>query len=137
MMSKMLFLTGAVVLTFTSCKKNDEPSTNERVMGKWKIDNTKLNSVNGSSVAVTTYTGVAADYVEFRADNKVYSSVNGGLDTTNYTVANNQITLNKNTPGSVPQTYDIKTLTSAVLELYAKNVVSATEYAELFINLKK
>src|SRR3982751_1288229 len=68
-----------------SCdKKNDKPANNtlSKIQAKWKVGNVKYDYVGEDDDY--TYTGVAADYIDFRTDGKVYTNIDNEKDTSAY-----------------------------------------------------
>ncbi|TKK66993.1 hypothetical protein FC093_15970 [Ilyomonas limi] len=76
----------AVVMVVSCDKDNDKPAntTLQKIQAKWNVTSIKLDAGEEDS----TYTGVAADYIDFRTDGKVYTNVAGEKDTTAYSVVN-------------------------------------------------
>ena len=127
-----------VTYIFESCKKSDKKvtlTTTQQVQAKWTleslIDHEHVNSPVFDSTITTP--GTAADYLDFRADGKVYSSLGGSLDTTTYAIVGDTSILIVSA-GS----YRIQTLTANAMKLYTKlDVPSWPGYIEEYINLKK
>ncbi len=135
MKKKMLFLSTIIIMLLNACKK-DEATTQEKIIANWKIQNIMGTSVSGGTSTSTNYVGQPSDYIDFRADNKVYTSVNGTVDTASYSVAGNNVTIIPN-PGDAPLVYEVKSVSNTNLQLYNKNTISATAYTEFTVNLKK
>jgi len=76
----------AVVMVVSCDKNNDKPANNtlSKIQAKWNVTSIKLDAGEGDS----TYTGVTADYVDFRTDGKVYTNVAGEKDTSAYKLVN-------------------------------------------------
>ena len=76
----------AVVMVVSCDKKNDKPANNtlSKIQAKWKVNAIKFTY----GVADSTYTGVAADYIDFRTDGKVYTNVDNEKDTSAYSLVN-------------------------------------------------
>ena len=82
---------------------------------------------------LTLIRGVAADYVDFRADGKVYSFTDGSADTSDY-VLSGDTTIIITASGNLK----IQTLTDHALKLYGReDDPSTSSYFEETINLKK
>ena len=91
------------------------------------------NDFYAGSPHITTYTGTAADYADFRADGKVYAFVNSNHDTSAYVkISNTKMWITNSS-----DTFDIQTLTDMDLKLYRKETYNAGEYYETTITLKK
>lgn len=135
MIKKLMALSAAVVLIFAACKKNQSDS--EKILGRWKVESSLLVDVNNGVTVSNTYTGQPSDYIDFRTDGKVYTSVNGNLDTSFYSVANSRVTFTDNNPPATVTVFDIRNLSNSTLQLYNKNVISPTHYVESTANLKK
>ncbi|MEO5942194.1 MAG: hypothetical protein ABIP30_02430 [Ferruginibacter sp.] len=140
-MKKLLLVISVITLStilFSACKKSDnsQGATNGSVQAKWSLDKDisddyYLNVHNRD----TTY-GLSTDYIDFRADGKVYSKVDVSLDTSNYQVlSNNKIVLGGPNPLD-KDTFDIQTLTSSQFVLHSKQF-SGADYYEETVYLKK
>ena len=126
------------LLTFTSCDKDDDLTTEtalERLQNEWQID--KITTVYYTTPASATinYTGQPSDYYDFRANGKLYTSVNGGLDTLDYNLINST-TIVVNNNGSV-DTGRITTLSNSKLIGVTKFKINSTEYSEVTAELSR
>lgn len=76
----------AVVMAASCDKNNDKPanSTLLKIQAKWKVSSIKLDAGEEDS----TYTGVTADYIDFRTDGKVYTNIANEKDTSIYVLVN-------------------------------------------------
>jgi hypothetical protein len=77
----------AAVVMVVSCDKNNNPPSNntlQKIQAKWNVTSVKMEIADEDS----TYTGVAADYMDFRTDGKVYTNVANVKDTTPYSLVN-------------------------------------------------
>ena len=92
---QLLFLSS---LLFISCKKNEDPSPVEKIIGVWNFEKTvNFTALNGVLNYDTAY-AVMGDYLEFRTDAKVYSRISGVYDTATYSfLGNNKIIFNTDT----------------------------------------
>lgn len=81
----------AVLISAASCDKNDDdnstPSTLSRVQAKWGVAS-KVTDKAGTTAGDSTYTGVTADYMDFKTDSKVYWQLNNVKDTAAYSLTN-------------------------------------------------
>jgi hypothetical protein len=77
------------------------------------------------------YTGTPADYVDFRSDHKVYSSVASITDTSAYQILNN------NKVVIDIDTFDIQSLTANSASLYSKVFDDDSTYSKITLNLKR
>lgn len=137
-MKKKTFLLIASSLTLLSaCKKSDssssQPTTQQKIQAKWHYISTVINNYYSGSPHVVTLNGNAADYADFRNDNKVYSYTAGAYDTSAYTIINDT----KMWIDTPQDEYEIKKLTTGDFILYNKETISATEYTETTITLNK
>lgn len=131
--SKLLLAMGLGLALFASCKKDDPaPTTAQRIQGIWKLDQTiSYYQSTGFPATRDTLFGRATDYIDFRADNKAYSFVDGDFDTLNYSIINdNSLVLDGDTAA-------IQTLTSTNFNLFVSDYVNATNFEEFTIKLKK
>ena len=90
-----------VIAGFSACKKDavDGKPLKIRMIGKWQV--TKIETTVGTG-ATTTYTGVAADYFDFRNNESDEVEVNlaNNRNTGNYAVLINQ-SFNLNVSGEL------------------------------------
>lgn len=118
---------------FTACKKDKEKTTAEKIQTTWNVNSYVFNDFYSNTAHPFSITGVAGDYVEFRADGKAYSKFGGSKDTVAYSISgDNKIVFDS-------ETYDIKTLTDNQFVMYSKLVTSTTpsEYEETTLTLSK
>ena len=121
------------IFCMEACKKSDNPqSTLQKVQSNWQLVSEIVNVHISGQDNITTITGTSADYVDFRADGKVYSDIQGSTDTAAYALSGNtKIIIN----GS--SSFDITTLTSNSLILHDKESLGGTDFAEETMSLKK
>jgi len=123
------------VLVF-SCKKDDDKSTSELVVGKWNvIDVIEHKYDNGVSKRDTTEYTPGIETMELTKDGKAYyyaefSNGSSARDTMVYTVSGSKLILD----GDI---FEISKITGSEMQLYSKYVYSATEYDEEWVNCKK
>jgi len=135
-MTLLLCIGSALVLS--SCDKDDDVSTEtalQRLQKVWKVDNIKTVFYTPPTEATITYTGQATDYYDFRTDGKLYTSVNGDLDTLLYNLVNSN-TLVVNNNGSI-DTGNITTLTSSKLVGTTTFKLSGSNYNVVTANLSR
>jgi hypothetical protein len=133
-MKKLLLVAIAFVALFASCKKKDvEKTTQEKVLGRWKVTNQVTKSVYNGITSNDVQNGAAADYFDFRNDGKVYSFVDGELDTASFKIISD-IKIQFGT-----ENFDILTLNNSQFSVYNKYVYpnNAANYYESTINLAK
>lgn len=122
--------------TLFACKKDNTPApktTQEKIQGKWQYVSTVINSYYNGAPHITTLTGNAGDYADFRSDNKVYTLTMGSYDTSAYAIINDS----KLWIDAPSDEFEIKSLTDSEFKLYSKEVISPTEYLETNIILSK
>lgn len=126
-------------ISFIACKKSETsdpvhvPTTLEKILGKWKFESVVENNFYSGSSHITTLTGTAPDYADFRSDGKLYSSFQGYTDTTAYgIISDKKMWIDR--PGD---TNEIKVLTGTNFQIYQKEIYNPTEYYESTVNLKK
>ena len=131
-----LFLTAAI-MSWVSCKKEStapiSKSTQDKIAGKWKLQSSIANDFYAGTSHITTYTGTAADYVDFRNDGKVYSFVSASYDTSAYGIISNT----KMWIDNSSDTFDIQILTDTNLKLYRKEIYNPTDYYETTISFTR
>jgi hypothetical protein len=133
MRTKHLFITSASIslLTLAACQK-EEKTTAEKIQGKWRVETLIQHGHDADEEYSDTTYGTASDYVDFRADGRMYSHVDNEYDTTNYAVQNDLKIVIDN------EAFSIQTLTDDVLKLYSRDSIPNSEiYYEIRINLKK
>jgi len=106
MKKRYLLVSFAILTVLNCCKKNDHvPSTQEKILGKWKILRfVDINEATGAYLSAP-YNGAPTDYAEYRADGKLYSYIAGQTDTFTYNIINDQTLVEKNI------TFQIRSLT--------------------------
>ncbi len=118
-----------ISMGFIACKKESTTPNNpsqDKIIGKWKLQSTITNDFYAGTSHISTYTGMAADYADFRTDGKVYSFINNNYDTSAYVkISDTKVWIDAPT-----YIFDIQTLTDTQLKLYRKETYSATEYYE-------
>ena len=118
----------ASILFASSCKKDPAPAptTQEKILGKWKIQRISDNAFYSGLPHITTYTGNASDYADFRSDGKVEISLYGGLNTSQYGI----VSETKIWIDDAADIYDVQELTNTALILHQKETYSVGEYYE-------
>jgi hypothetical protein len=75
-----------LALSIVSACKKEEKGTTEKLMNKWAVVQINDTSyVPNSAPAINPYNGKVGDYMDFRRDGRMYSSIAGALDTAQYT----------------------------------------------------
>lgn len=126
-----------IVLCITACKKTDtqQPlqTTLQKIQAKWQLQSLVENDHISGTDHITTITGNANDYIDFRTDGKVYSSISGNTDVATYSLTSSDT---KILIDGI-DTYDIKSLTSNSFILYIKQLSGGSDFDETTINMKK
>lgn len=135
MKTKLLSIILLISMGFIACKKeNTTPrSTQDKITGKWKLHSAVVDNFYSGTSHVTTYTGTAADYADFRNDGKVYSFVAGNYDTSAYGI----ISDTKMWIDNSSSIFDMQTLTDTDLKIYRKEIYTPGDYQESTTNLKR
>ena len=122
-------------LLFAACKKNHDKSATS-LQNKWALVNENdIEVESGVTISNITYTGVADDYIDFRSDNNVYSSVQSEKDTSSYhLIGTNKVAIGENPEAD---TLDIVSLTASSAQLHERVYDDATSYEDLTVNLKR
>lgn len=121
----LLILTAGI----TSCQKDKETSTKKDIAGKWQV--VKIETTVAGA-PVVTYTGVAADYFEFRnnEEDEVVVNYNGNHYIGTYVVLENKA-MNLSYNGKL-RTAQITTFTATNLEFTANVEGAAVKTTEKF-----
>jgi outer membrane lipoprotein-sorting protein len=134
-MKKLFIALIAFTALFSACKKKDvEKTVAEKLAGKWKVTSYVSNDYYSGANHPSTTPGGAGDYVDFRADGKVYSKEgNNPEDVSAFSLVND------NTVKIDNEDFTIKAITETQLVLYQKDQTSTTplEYFEITLNLYK
>jgi hypothetical protein len=132
---KLLSIILVICMSFIACKKeNTTPkTTQEKIAGKWKYQSSVVDNFYSGASHINTYTGTAADYVDFRNDGKVYSFTVGNYDTSAYGI----ISDTKMWIVFASDSFDIQTLTDTDLKIYRKEIYAPGDYHESTTNLKR
>lgn len=132
-MKKIFSLATAIVLlslVFFSCKKAKE-TTSQKLKHKWTIVSEVDNSHDSGGDDINTSVGIAGDFLNFNANGTVTSQFEGSADTSTYSlISDTEISISG-------ETFTIKTLSDTQLVLYVRNTISATDYDESTVNLKR
>ncbi len=132
---KKLILYTAIITTFVmaACKKNVDKPPVGSLQNKWGIVSLNFQEVEGGvTVGSFNYIGVEADYIDFRNENKVYSIIDGSVNTSAYHILNNNKVMI-----DVADTLNLLSLTSTSVKLYNKDYTDVNSYDEITINLKR
>lgn len=122
MSKKITLLFLSITVLFIGCNKDDdEQTTAQKLMHKWSV----ATIVEDNNGAVTTYTGLASDYIDYRTDGKVYYNTFSSPDTLTYTILNDKYIVEDNL-----DTFEIKSLTNSNLVLYYHNSNNTYKYTE-------
>jgi len=125
-----------MILPEVSCKKENTAtsvSTQDKILGKWKIQTIIQNDFFSGAPHVTTFTGNASDYADFRSDGKVYLFFQNSYDTSAYGIINDT----KMWIDTPSDTNDIKVLTNSAFQIYQKTIFSPSDYTESTVNFSK
>jgi hypothetical protein len=122
------------VLIAGACKKDDEKGFTARLMNKWSLVQIVDSVYSSSGSPVTSeYPGKTTDYMDFRKDGKLYSSINSTFDTANYTYS--EANFKVNVKGFK---YNVLILTDETMILHEPNfAASSSGHTAYKITLKK
>lgn len=128
MKKTVLGLAALTVLAFAACKKDDNQTNAQKIVGKWQAlnkMNVVTNTTTSSLVKRDTATYSSDSYSEFTSNGYLYSytkSVSSGesRDTVQYKVEGNNLIYVDPRQGN--DTVVIKTLTGGSLALYYKEM---------------
>lgn len=125
-------LASMVIFYLPACKKSDKPQTTiQKVQNNWQLVSDVENDHVAGQDDITTYTGAPGDMVDFRADGKVYTTIQSEPDTSAYSLSGDtKIVFD----GSV---FDIITLTSNSFIFHNKEITGPDDFYEVTITLKK
>jgi hypothetical protein len=130
-MKKLILLAFAATSILVACKKKSEDvvkTTAEKVQGLWKVTSIVSNEYYSNANHPNTQGGIPSDYLDFRADGKVYSQIGNpnspyARDTSSFSIVND------NTIKVDGLDATIKTLNDNQFILYSKDTYSQTPLA--------
>ncbi len=119
-------------ISFSACKKEKTKSAAEKIVGSWQLTSLLYNAhANGADHTSSSNDFTASDTYEFRKDGTVYAKVQGGSDSSTYSIAGeNKLTITSD------ETYDIRKLDDHALILYFK-AIDGSDYEEVTITFKR
>lgn len=120
----------AFLFSFSSCKKDKDPTPQEMAAGKWKFETYQYNDHFGGLDHNYTMNGSADEYMDFRTDGKMYYFFAGGHDTLPYSVTSATHMILDG------QTCQIQLLDSKNFKFYYKET-SGSDFEEHTFTLKK
>ncbi len=125
------------IIYLPACKKSSDAqpqqTTLQKIQAKWQLQSLVENDHFSGTDHIITITGNANDYIDFRTDGKVYSSISGNMDVATYSLTGSDTKILID--GT--DTFDIKTLTSNSFILYIKQLSGGSDFDETTINMKK
>ena len=125
-----------ITFCLPACKKSSDTqqpqTTLQKMQAKWQLETLFQNDHYSGTDHIMNITGTVNDYLDFRTDGKIYSSIQGNRDTTTYSLASDTKLLIDGV-----NNYDIKTLTSASFIIYLKDISGLPDFFEETITMKK
>ena len=132
---KTLAVAILLISLLPSCKKSDsgwqQLTTLQKIQAKWQVQTYYENDHYFGADHIKNSTGTANDYLDFRTDGKLYTSMFGYKDTVAYSLPDDAHLL----IGSSSK-YEIKTLTANSMVLYGMDI-SGADFLEENITLSK
>jgi hypothetical protein len=124
MKKKVLVSLASLSVLVFACKKDDDKSNAERILGKWNISASVWNEhYNGADHKDSTTFTTGAGYYNFINNAKVVM-YNGSLDTLDYKFINdNQLVIDGDTN-------TIQSISDSQLKLYLKETLSSNYFYE-------
>jgi hypothetical protein len=121
-----------------SCKKDDDKSNAEKIVGKWnKVSTYYNNHVSGHDLRDTTTYSTGEYTWEFKNDGTAVETATWGTDNSTYTVTGSLLILHYN-GNSDNDTFTIKNLTGSDMSLYMKDpYANSSDFEESTDNWKK
>lgn len=113
---KLLFGLFVSSVLFVACSKDDNiDDVANKLQHRWAVTDALLFAGAPINDTIIYYSGTGADYFDFKSNGKVYSSLNGAVDSSDYRIiAGNKIVVDSDTA-------EIRVLTNSKLELFTKN----------------
>lgn len=136
-MKKLINTLAVATLLFigiAACKKSDttQPQTTlQKIQAKWQLQTYYENDHFSGADHIKNSAGTTSDFLDFRTDGKVYTSLFGYRDTVNYRLTDDTHLLIDGV-----NNYEIKTLTSNSFTIYQKDV-SGSNFLEETITMAK
>jgi hypothetical protein len=131
-MKQKLLLALTAIVMLTACKK-DKGKDDVSIMGKWEVVNViEKEYVNGNVTNEDNEPGDGAT-IDFQDNGHAVTTypATGDVDSVPFTLKpNNKIEIDGDE-------FEIRNLTSANVQLYMKEIFTATTYYEVIINLKR
>lgn len=133
----LLFVVAAMTL-LTACKKDDEKTNAEKIIGKWTLVTSVTSGKYQGAQFEQKDTGTSADYTEFKADGTWASSESGDTASGTYSINGDQLIM-KMDGETVADTYSIKQVTDNSLVIYAKGYeyTDANNYIDMTVTFKR
>lgn len=124
-----------LIFCLSACKKSSDTQTPQttlqKIQAKWQLENYYENDHYSGADHIKNTVGTSGDYLDFRSDGKVYTSLFGYKDTVTYSlITDTQLLIDG------VSKYDIKTLTTNSFVIYGKDV-SGSDFLEEKITMKK
>jgi hypothetical protein len=125
-MKQALILSLGIFMFLTACKKDEDPS----LKGKWNVENNILKIYSGGTTVTETQPGNGAT-MDFQENGNLILTDSSGPETLQYKILSaSKVIIDEDT-------FDIKNLTASSVTLFAHEDLSADEYDEVNVNLKR
>jgi hypothetical protein len=136
MKSLLLILLAVSSLSISSCKKENEENgpakeTEQKVQGKWQINNISINENFSGEDHIETYPGSSSEYVDFKSDGKMHTYFRGNLNVSDYTI----VGVKKISIGG--DVASIKQLTDSTLVFSSKDATGSIGFTEVIYSLER
>ena len=125
----------ATAAIFTSCKKENGKSNEERIVGKWTPEAAYFDYNVGGVSQKDTAVASEGDYIQFNSDKTVVSVSEGEQSTGTWSIQDNKLTISE-TGEVVAPIYDIQKLTDNEMSLHLKQT-DDSGYLEMTLHLTK
>lgn len=136
-MKKTVFSVLALAALVASCKKDDDKSNADKIVGKWnQVNSIENDHYNGVDHRDTTNYPTGISSVEFTSNGKLYEKGPTYTDTANYKVDGSNLILTYGSNSS-SDTLQIKTLTGTDLTVYYKDLDTNGDFYESSSSFKK
>lgn len=120
--------------SLSSCKKDKEASSQDKIVGRWDMDRAFFEISFGGESAKDTTVFENGEYIEFKSDGTMIAHSDDESNTSSWTIDGSKLKLVDPEDGT--EEYDIQKLTDNELVLHAKES-NGSDFYETTLHLKR